>query len=144
MMQTLETIKKLAKFYAEHIQEKAPEMTGSELYAEETFVPNFDATRQYLNFSIGYVCKSAEGRLVKLIQPYDSTIYTEQPEALPAQWGFYWSTDPSKALPFISVATSPYNTGDCCVHNEKVYRSLIDNNTWSPSDYAQGWEEVTN
>ena len=39
-------------------------------------------------------------------------------------------------------STNPYMTGDKVRFEGKVYRSLIDNNVWSPSDYPQGWEEV--
>lgn len=127
---------------AKQLQTDAPNMTGTELYESDMFIPEFNHERQYLNFPIGYVCKSAKGRLVKLIQPYDSTIFTNQPEELPSQWGFYWSTDPNKALPFVSIATSPYMIDDCCIDDDIVYRSVIDNNTWKPSDYPQGWEQV--
>lgn len=139
----LDTLKSLGTAKAKEVQEKAPDMTGAELYAAENYVPEFNPARQYLNFSAGYVCRSAAGRLVKLIQPYDSTIYTGQPEELPAQWGFYWSADPAKALPFVALATSPYMTGDCCTDAGKTWRSTIDTNTWKPSEYPQGWEEVT-
>ena len=142
-MQTLEDIKKLAKFYAENLQTKASEMTGTELYSEKTFIPKFDAAKQYLNFKAGYVCKSSAGRVVKLLQPYDSTVYTQEPEELPAQWGFVWSTNPEHALPFVALSTSPFGKGECCTENDIVYRSLIDNNVWAPSAYPQGWEEVT-
>lgn len=143
MTQVLETIKMLAKFYAESVQSKSSEMTGTELNAEKTFIPKFDATRQYLNFPVGYVCKSSAGRVVKLLQPYDSTIYTAEPEELPAQWGFVWSKEPEHALPFVAISTSPFGKGDCCTENGAVYRSLIDNNVYAPSAYAQGWELVT-
>ena len=37
----------------------------------------------------GFVCRSTAGRVVRLLQPYDSTIYnTQEPEELEAQWGF--------------------------------------------------------
>lgn len=90
----------------------------------------------------GFVCQSSAGRVVRLVQPYDSTIYTKEPEELPAQWGFAWSTDPAKALPFVAMSTSPYNKGDCCTEGSNVYRSTLDNNVWSPSAYPQGWKEV--
>lgn len=35
-----------------------------------------------------------------------------------------------------------YNTGDKVAFEGKVYRSLIDSNTFSPSAYPGGWEEV--
>lgn len=128
------------------LQDKSPSMTGTELYAVEDKIPSFAAAVANANMltrAPGFVCRSTAGRVVKLLQVYDSTIYTQEPEELPAQWGFKWSTDPEKALPFIALSTSPYMTGDCCTEGGKTYRSKIDNNVWAPSAYAQGWEEVT-
>ena len=95
-----------------------------------------------LDRPIGFTCKSSAGRVVRLLQAYDSDIYTQEPEELPAQWGFKWSTDPAKALPFVAISTSPYMTGDCCTVDGAVYRSVMDNNVWNPLDYPSGWEEV--
>lgn len=130
---------------AQVLQEKAPDMTGTELYAQEGYIPEFQAAcamKNMLERTAGFVCRSTAGRVVRLIQPYDSTIYTQEPEELPAQWGFAWSTDPAKALPFIELATSPYMTGDCCTEGGHVWRSTMDNNVWPPSGYPDGWEEV--
>ena len=69
-------------------------------------------------------------------------IYPQEPEELPAQWGFVWSTDPDKALPFLSLSTSPYAKGDCCTAGGKTWRSKIDTNTWSPETNPEFWEEV--
>lgn len=131
---------------AKVVQNNADSMTGTELYAVDDRIPSFKAAVARMNMldrPIGFVCKSSAGRVVRLLQVYDSDIYTEEPEELPAQWGFVWSTDPAKALPFVSISTSPYMLGDCCTENEVVYRSVIDNNVWSPEDYPAGWEEVT-
>lgn len=35
-----------------------------------------------------------------------------------------------------------YNTGDLVTYEGTVYRSTIDNNTWAPTDYPAGWEQV--
>jgi hypothetical protein len=35
-----------------------------------------------------------------------------------------------------------YNVGDKVTFEGQVYKSLIDANTWSPTAYPQGWEEV--
>ena len=139
----LDTLRSAGKRAAQDFQSRAPGMTGTEIYTEADYLPKFDPAKQYLNYKTGYVCVSTAGRAVKLLQPYDSTIYPGEPEELPAQWGFYWSTDPAKALPFIALATSPYNIGDCCLENGIIYRSTIDNNTWSPSAHPQGWEQGT-
>lgn len=127
------------------VQEKAPDMTGTELNAVDDRIPRFTAAvaqRNMLERPVGFVCKSSAGRVVKLLQPYDSTVYTQEPEELSAQWGFVWSTDPEKALPFISLSTSPYMTGDCCTENGEVFRSVIDSNVWAPSAYPAGWVAV--
>ena len=127
------------------LQKRSGDMTGTRLNAESEYIPDFVAAKTVCNMldrSAGFVCKSTAGRVVKLLQPYDSDIFTAEPEELPAQWGFVWSTDPVKALPFVAISTSPYMIGDCCTENDKTYKSKIDNNVWSPSSYPAGWEEV--
>ena len=140
-------MRKSGKAVAESLQTDAANMTGTELYAAEDYIPDFAAAVAKKNMlerkagmTDGFVCRSSAGRGVRLIQNYDSSIYTQEPEDLPAQWGFVWSTDPEKALPFIAISTSPYMTGDCCTENDIVYRSTIDNNVCAPSAYPQGWE----
>ena len=131
---------------AQSLQAKAPDMTGTELYAADRDIPGFAAActiKNMLERVAGFVCLSPAGRVVRLLQPYDSTIYTQSPEDLPAQWGFVWSTDPTKALPFVAISTSPYNKGDCCTENGVIYRSIIANNVYSPAAYPRGWEAVT-
>lgn len=130
---------------AQTLQAQAPDMTGTELYAEEDYIPNFQAScalKNMLEREAGFVCRSTAGRVVRLLQPYDSTIYTQEPEDLPAQWGFVWSTDPAKALPFIALATSPYNTGDCCTYDGHVWRSGQDGNVWETGSVGVDWEDL--
>lgn len=138
----LTTMRRYGRLAAEDLQARAPEMTGTEIIAEEEFIPDFDSTRQYLNYPAGYLCRSEIGNVVKLIQPYDSITYPQQPEKLESQWGFYWSTDPKKAKPFVSKATSPFNTGDCCVYEGHVWRSGQDGNTWAPGTLNIKWEDL--
>ena len=141
----LEILKQYASDNAKAIQNNADEMTGTELYENEAFIPEFSEAvklKNMLTRKAGFVCKSPAGRIVRLIQPYDSGIYTDEPEKLIAQWGFKWSTDPAKALPFIALATSPYMKDDCCTENGNTYRSNNDNNVHAPSEWAQGWELV--
>lgn len=37
-------------------------------------------------------------------------------------------------------ASDAYNTGDVVSFEGTLYRSTIDGNVWSPTDYPQGWE----
>lgn len=142
----LETMKRSGKLVAQSVQTRSAEMTGTELNAEATYIPDFIAAckkMNMLNRPVGFVCKSSAGRVVKLLQVYDSSIYTQEPEDLPAQWGFVWSDDPAHAKPFVAISTSPYMKGNCCTENDEVFRSKENNNVWAPSAYPQGWEKVT-
>lgn len=145
----LQTMKDTGLARAQTLQAQAQEMTGAELYAAEDYIPDFQAAKAAKNMlerkagqTDGFVCRSTAGRVVRLLQPYDSTIYTQEPEELPAQWGFVWSTDPAKALPFIALATSPYNTGDCCTYDGHVWRSGQDGNVWAPGSVGVDWEDL--
>lgn len=131
------------------VQNRSPEMTGTELNAADDRIPQFKKAVMRMNMldrhaglTDGFVCKSSAGRVVRLIQNYDSSIFTGEPEELPAQYRFVWSNDPAKAKPFIALSTSPYMKGNCCTENDVVYRSTIDNNVYAPSAYTKGWEKV--
>ena len=141
----LETMRQAGLDQAQALQAHAAELTGTELYAREGYIPDFLAAcalKNMLERQAGFVCRTSAGRVVRLLQPYDSTIYTAEPEELSAQWGFAWSTDPEKAQPFIELATSPYMTGDCCTHEGHVWRSGQDNNTWAPGTVGVTWEDL--
>lgn len=158
----LNTMQQAGLAQAQALQEKSPDMTGTELYAAEDYIPDFKSAVGAKNMldrkagqTDGFVCRSTAGRVVRLIQNYDSTVYTQEPEELPAQYRFVWSTDPAKALPFVELATSPYNTGDCCTYpvNEEgqpdpdgtvihVFRSGQDTNTWAPGTVGVSWEDL--
>ena len=145
----LDTLRRAGKSAAVNLQAESLSMTGTELCAAEEYIPDFQAARAAKNMlerkagqKDGFVCRSSAGRVVRLLQVYDSEIYPQEPEELPAQWGFVWSTDPDKALPFLSLSTSPSATGDCCTADGKTWRSKIDTNTWSPETSPEFWEEV--
>lgn len=134
---------------ARQLQEQAPGMTGTELNAAGDRIPRFKEAVKHMNMLNraadrvnGFVCKSSAGRVVRLIQNYDSNIFTGEPEELPAQFAFVWSDDPAKALPFVAISTSPYMKNNCCMEGTAVYRSVMDNNVFAPSAYPSGWERV--
>lgn len=141
----MDLLKHMAKLAAQAVQANAETMTGTELNAEEKFLPDFQKAKEKMNMlkrEAGFVCKSSAGRVVFLIQPYDSDVNTGEPEDLPAQWGFKWSDEPAHAKPFVAISTSPYNKGNCCAENDEVFRSLYDNNVHAPSAWPDGWEKV--
>ena len=131
------------------LQERSPAMTGTELNAEDSKIPAFRAAAAKQNMlhrkagqTDGFVCRTSAGRVVRLIQNYDSDVFPGEPEELPAQWRFVWSQDPAKARPFVAMSTSPYDTGDCCTENDQTFRSRMDGNIWAPSAYPAGWDAV--
>lgn len=145
----LSTMRKYGEATAKALQEKAPEMTGTELYDEYGYIPSYYAALAKCNMlkrKAGFICRSPKGRVVGLIQPYDSDIYTQEPEDLPALWRFIWSKNPKHALPFVAISTSPFNKDECCIGSDGVtYASEIDTNTWDPVVNPQFWriaEEV--
>ena len=133
---------------AQEVQTKSPDMTGTELNAADDRIPRFAETVKHKNMldrkagqEDGFVCLSSAGRVVRLIQNYDSDIFTGEPEELPAQFRFVWSHDPAKAQPFIASSTSYYNTGDCCLNRAgQAVRSKIDVNTFDPDVNPEFWE----
>ena len=133
---------------AQAVQEAAPTMTGTELNAADDRIPRFAEAVKHKNMldrkagqEDGFVCRSSAGRVVRLIQAYDSNVFTGEPEELPAQFRFVWSHDPAKAKPFIASSTSYYNTGDCCLNRAgQAVRSKIDVNTFDPDISPEFWE----
>ena len=149
----LETMKRSGKLAAQSIQTHSASMTGTALNTEAMYIPEFVASCKKMNMldrhaglTDGFVCKSSAGRIVRLLQNYDSTVFLHEdgtplePEELSAQWGFVWSNNPEHAKPFVAISTSPYMRGNCCTENGTTYRSTMDNNVHAPSAYPDGWE----
>lgn len=134
---------------AKDLQQRSHNMTGTELNAADDRIPRFRDAIKRKNMldrkagqQDGFVCLSTAGRVVRLIQNYNSDIYQEEPENLPAQYRFVWSTDPAKARPFIASSTSYYNTGDCCLNKAgEPRRSKIDANVFDPDTSPEFWED---
>ena len=77
---------------AADLQERSSSLDGTALYAEEDKIPDFAEAVKVRNMlerkagqKDGFVCRSTAGRVVRLLQVYDSEIYLQEPEELPAQ-----------------------------------------------------------
>lgn len=131
------------------LQERSSGLTGTELNAEADKIPAFREAVKKENMlhrkagqTDGFVCRSSAGRVVRLIQNYNSDVFTGEPEELPAQFRFVWSHDPAKAQPFLASSTSYYNTGDCCLNKAgQAVRSKINVNTFDPDVNPEFWED---
>lgn len=145
----LKLIRQSGYLAAKGLQQRAPDMSGTEINAEDEIIPDFQEAVKTKNMldrkagqKDGFVCKSSADRVVRLIQNYDSDIHKGEPEELHAQFRFVWSTDPAKAKPFIASSTSYYNTGDCCLNKAgEPRRSKIDANVFDPDVSPEFWED---
>ena len=80
----LDTLRRAGKSAAVNLQAESPSMTGTELCATEEYIPDFQAAKAAKNMlerkagqKDGFVCRSSAGRVVRLLQVYDSEIYSQ-------------------------------------------------------------------
>jgi len=111
---------------------------GTTRIANENKIPKFKI-RDWGNEMVG--CSvHADGHVWTLLQPYNGNSYPQNPSEMRAQWGLCHTKDPNKAKPYIEpLGTSGlYMTGECCLWTDGfVYKSKIDNNSWTPDGYPQ-------
>jgi hypothetical protein len=82
-----------------------------------------------------------EGKLYKVIQDH-----TSQEDWIPSELpALYLNMMPENVIPEWVQPTGAhdaYNVGDRVIFEGEVYESIIDGNTWSPTDYPQGWKLI--
>lgn len=140
----LSKMKEVGLNSAIEFQKEAPNLNGTEIIDKENSIPDFNPElHQYLNWQKGQ-CVRDNGQVWQLIQPYDSAIYKDRPEDLRSQWSLCHTKDPTKAKPYVAPMgqSGMYMKDECCVENNKIFQSLIDNNVWNPTSYPIGWIEV--
>lgn len=94
-----------------------------------------------INYTVGDL-RSYEGKLYKCLQAHTSQ-EDWTPNTATSLWKEVGITESGIAEWSQPISSSDaYNTGDEVMYNGVHYRSLIDNNVWSPTDYPQGWEVV--
>lgn len=82
-----------------------------------------------------------EGKLYKVIQEH-----TSQEDWIPSELpALYLNLMPDNVIPEWVQPTGShdaYNVGDKVIYEGQVYECIIDDNTWSPTDYPQGWKLI--
>lgn len=80
---TLDTMRRYGRQRALDVQTESATMTNTELNAQDDYIPDFLAAKEKMNMlerhaglTDGFVCKSSEGRVVRLLQNYDSDVFT--------------------------------------------------------------------
>lgn len=138
----LEKMKEIGLKAATALQEQAPDLTETQIIDREADIPEFDPAVQYLNWTAKAVVRDND-QVWQLLQPYDSTVYTDRPENLRAQWSLCHTKNPKKAKPYVEPqgTSGMYMKDECCVQNDNIYVSTIDNNVWPPDQYPAGWKK---
>lgn len=107
-----------------------------------TVFPAYEVGRKYAvgdMFSYGEN-STGDPQLYKVMQAHTSQ-EDWKPDATPALYtaiGLNPAGYPIWSKP--TGAHDAYSKGDIVSYNEKLYKSLIDGNTWSPEEYPAGWE----
>lgn len=111
---------------------------------------------QYKPYQVGTTYKENDkftykGKVYEVIQAHTSQT-TWLPDSTPALYKEYLNVEIQNAdgstTEVVAEFRQPtgahdsYKKDDKVLFNGKIYRSLLDNNAYSPTDYPQGWEEV--
>jgi hypothetical protein len=48
-----------------------------------------------------------------------------------------------RVIPDVMTTTTLFHKGEIGWRADKFWQSLIDNNSWTPENYAQGWKEIS-
>ena len=124
------------------LRARAPEMTGTEIIAEETKIPGFEPQKDYSGWNAGAPVTDG-GQVYTLLQPHNAAHYPNtRPADLPALWRVSHTTDAEKARPWVKPTSTSdiYLKGECMVWTDgTVYRAKRDTN-FSPDESAADWE----
>lgn len=135
---------------AKELQTRAPEMTGTEIIAQECKVPAWNPEKDYSNWKPGWPVAD-DGQVWVLIQPHNAAHYPGRPANLRALWGLAHTKDPAKAKPWVSSygVSGLYMIDECCTYpaadgSIHVFRNKYDNNEFPPLtlNVEDRWEDL--
>lgn len=64
------------------------------------------------------------------------------PDNAPSLWESLDYKEGYRIIPSTITVTTAFSLGEYGWWNEVLYKSLIDNNVWTPAEYPAGWEIV--
>lgn len=147
----LDTMRSQGRFDALQLILAAPDMTGTELIAEEMKIPAWSPTTDYSSQSPGAPVQD-EGQVWTLIIPHNAAGYSGRPAQLRALWGLAHTKDPAKAKPWVEPygISGLYMLDECCTYINPadglvhVLRNLYDNNEYPPYtlNVESRWEDL--
>ena len=119
------------------------EADGTDLIAAEAQIPTW-RQRDYSAVPVGTPHKW-QGQVYKLWQQHDATAQPDwSPDQAVSLWDICHTADPAAAKDYQAPQGSRglYQTGECCLYGGHVWKSKIDNNSWTPDAYPAGWENL--
>ncbi len=134
----LALMKEKGKADALDLRSRARGLDGTAIIAEESKVPQFDATRDYSNLPVGApVWEEVEGvrQIFTLITPHNAAHYPDsKPSNTRALWSLAHTKDVAKAKPWVAPLgiSGLYMTDEVCTRNGEIYRSKTDDNPYEP------------
>ena len=141
-MSRLEKARKFKKRINANLQATRKLIRADELSEDELL----DMIDLYESYQVDKLYKAHdifkyEGKLYKVIQEH-----TSQGDWIPSELpALYLSMMPENVIPEWVQPTGnhdAYNIGDKVIFEGKVYESVIDGNTWSPTEHSSGWQVV--
>lgn len=116
---------------------------GTALIAAEGKIPTW-RQRDYSTVPVGTPYKW-QGQVYKLWQQHDATSQPDwSPDKAVSLWDICHTSDPATAKEYQAPQGSRglYQNGECCLYGGNIWRSKIDNNSWTPDAYPAGWEDL--
>ena len=132
------------------LQSRAPEMTGTEIIAEEGKVPAWDPAKDYTEWAAGWPVAD-EGQVWTLLIPHNTANYAGRPSTLRALWSLAHTKDPKVVKPWVASygVSGLYMLDECCTYpapdgTTHVFRNLYDNNEFPPLtlNVEDRWEDL--
>ena len=146
----LERERNRGRLAALELQERAPDMSGTEIINEEDKIPAFNPEKDYSAWAVGLPVVD-EGQVWLLLQPHNAAHFVGRPSTLHAMWGLAHTKDPAKAKPWVG----PYGTSglwkidECCTYpytdgTIHVFRNLYNDNDYPPLtlNVEDRWEDL--
>ena len=143
-MSMIDVFRSLGRSDALKLREEAATLSETEIVDREHSAPAFDPTKDYSGWRAGSPVRD-EGQVWVLLIPHIAAHYTGRPSTLRAMWGLAHTKDPAKAKPYVAPygTSGLYMTDECCEVEGVVYRSTKDDNPYSPAEYAEWWEKIS-
>lgn len=110
-------------------------LTDTQIIDQEYAIPQWSAEKDYSICPIGTPVVH-EGQVYGLAIPHSPAT---RPSAASIFWSIKHTKNKDKAKAYVSGV---YMQGEYCVYGDKIWKSLIDNNSYSPEEYPANWELV--